>query len=789
MIKKIDKIILNKYIGFSLFEIDDYFLIKLQHLKYSFLKNDLENFVISIDQKNLYKLESQRKKKLEDKFYKFDKFADASIKFKEKKYNVKMRVKGDRSLHWEVKDRTSYKIDIRGEKRLLGLEEFSVQKPITRNYIYEFIFHKLLEFNELISLRYHFVNLKMNDTHQGIYALEEGFSKELIERNKKRNGPIFGLNEEDGVEYPNVFYDLYSEKYWTENYPKLVKNAFAKLNSIKKDKADLNDFFDLEKWAKFFAVIDFSNALHGSLSKSVKLYYNPATGKFEPIGFDGHYFEINSANKFIILDFLNPNNKNNCVHICYDRNWYLKFLKKKDGSINRKFIDLYINELNKISSEEFLDGFKEKYLDKIEFYNSQFYSEKSNKDRSIYKGLGYFIFDRNYLDNRKNYIQKRLADINSDKFVKLTLEDDKIKLYSRDGLELKRIVSRCSNKKTFLNFIFPNGNINFDPNCEYFLDNKKLDLSQVLNLNFDLKKIIYSDLTKNNKLILKNDTYYLNEDLIIEKNVLFPKNNKLIIKPGVQIIFKNKSILKSEGSIHFNGTIKKPILINGNNLGSIILNKNNFKIHYTKTFNLSKPDIDDKILHGGINIIESDLEILNSDITNSKSEDAINVISSNSIIDNLRIFNAFSDAIDVDFGIIKFKNIYCENVDNDCFDVSGGKVYGEYLEATNIKDKGISFGENSEGSIKSVNLKKNYLAIAVKDGSELTINESKFLDNEFDVSVFKKKNEFGKAKLYMNKTNKSENLNYLIGKDNNFLFEKKLVKGRINNDFIYNLFY
>ena len=62
LIKKIDELILNKYIGFSFFEIDDYFAIKLQSLKYSFLKNDLENFVISIDQENLYKLESQRKK-------------------------------------------------------------------------------------------------------------------------------------------------------------------------------------------------------------------------------------------------------------------------------------------------------------------------------------------------------------------------------------------------------------------------------------------------------------------------------------------------------------------------------------------------------------------------------------------------------------------------------------------------------------------------------------------------------------------------------------------------------
>ena len=500
LIKKIDELILNKYIGFSLFEIDDYFVIKFQSLKYLFLKNDLENFVISIDQKNLYKLESQRKKKLENKFYKFDKFADASIKFKEKKYNVKMRVKGDRSLHWEVKDRTSYKIDIKGEKRLLGLEEFSVQKPITRNYIYEFIFHKLLEFNKLISLKYHFVNLKMNDSHQGIYALEEGFSKELIERNKKRNGPIFGLNEEDGVGYPNVFYDLYSEKYWTENYPELVKNAYAKLNSIKKDQADLNKFFDLDKWAKFFAVIDFSNALHGSLSKSVKLYYNPATGKFEPIGFDGHYFdsEINSANKFIILDFLNPNN-NNCNHICYDRNWYLKFLKKKDGSINRKFIDLYIKELNKISSEDFLREFKEKYIDSVEFYNTQFFSEKSNKDRTIFKGLGYFIYDKNYLDNRKNYIKKRLVEINSDMFAKFNLEDNKIKFYSKNKMDLKKIISMCPNEKFFLNFIFPDGNINFNSNCEYFLDDKRLDLSQVFNLNLDFKKITYSDLTKNDK--------------------------------------------------------------------------------------------------------------------------------------------------------------------------------------------------------------------------------------------------------------------------------------------------
>ena len=65
-------------------------------------------------------------------------------------YPLKLRVKGDRSIHWHDKNKTSYKIDLRGSKRIWGLEEFSVQKPITRNYTYEFLFHKMLEFNNFV---------------------------------------------------------------------------------------------------------------------------------------------------------------------------------------------------------------------------------------------------------------------------------------------------------------------------------------------------------------------------------------------------------------------------------------------------------------------------------------------------------------------------------------------------------------------------------------------------------------------------------------------------------------
>ncbi len=210
-------------------------------------------------------------------------------------------------MHFYKNDETSYKIDLRGEDRIWGLEEFSVQKPITRNYIYEFIFHKFLEFNNLISLKYFFINLFINDTDQGIYAVEEGFSKELIERNKKRNGPIFGLEETIGIRYPNIEYDLYSKEYWSSNFPDLTNSALLKLEEIKQKNSDFSKYFDINKWALYFAIIDLTQNYHGSVPKSVKLYYNPVTANFEPIGFDGHY-NSNFFNDFILLDFLDENN-------------------------------------------------------------------------------------------------------------------------------------------------------------------------------------------------------------------------------------------------------------------------------------------------------------------------------------------------------------------------------------------------------------------------------------------------------------------------------------------------
>jgi hypothetical protein len=160
-------------------------------------------------------------------------FLPAKIKLNNQVYDIKLRTKGVRKLHWGEKNSTSYKIDMIGDNRLWGMEEFSLQKPITRNYTYEYLFHKLLGHVQLININYFFVNLYLNNQDLGVFAVEESFSKELVERNKKRNGPIFSLKDELSEYFPNVKFELYSENYWISQNKELTQNAFSILNSLK----------------------------------------------------------------------------------------------------------------------------------------------------------------------------------------------------------------------------------------------------------------------------------------------------------------------------------------------------------------------------------------------------------------------------------------------------------------------------------------------------------------------------------------------------------------------------
>ena len=233
------------------------------------------------------------------------------IVYNEKEFSADIRLKGDRKSHFADKKKSSYKLELDRNQYIFGIKKFSIQKPRARNYIHEWIFHELSSDQNIIKIKYDFINLSINGDNKGLYVIEEGFGKELIERNKRRNGPIFSLDEDIYSLYDNPVFEIYNKNFWQKPENNIIANiASQKLHDFFDNKSNIEEVFDLEKWAAYFAVIDLTANYHGALLKSVKLYYNPLNGLFEPIPFDGHRLKPNyhkynmNYDKRILIDIV-----------------------------------------------------------------------------------------------------------------------------------------------------------------------------------------------------------------------------------------------------------------------------------------------------------------------------------------------------------------------------------------------------------------------------------------------------------------------------------------------------
>ena len=205
--------------------------------------------------------------------------------------------------------------------------------------------------------------------------------------------------------------------------------------------------------------------------------------------------------------------------------------------------------------------------------------------------------------------------------------------------------------------------------------------------------------------------------------------------------------------------------------------------------NLSAPKLNNLILYGGVNFIDTDLELENVTIRNSKNEDGLNIINSKSKLLNLKFENIFADALDIDFGNSNFKNISCYNIKNDCLDVSGVNVIGENLYIFKSEDKGVSVGENSNVEINNINIIENKIGIAVKDGSSGVLSDVKFQNNNYDVAIFNKKKEFDLPNLLL-KNVKNLNISKILQSENtNLIINDKKFKGNYKDKQINTIIY
>lgn len=268
--------------------------------------------------KNLQKIAAKREDALRARILDSsdDDFVKADWSYQGRTLPVAMRLKGDwvDHLHGE---KWSYRVEVDGDETFLGLRRFSIQHPATRNYLFEWAYLEHLRGEDIPAPRYEFAHVWFNGRDLGIYAVEEHFSKELIEsqrrraglivkydettlwrqrtHNAKRQGPYtdaFLFDPDDGIFDPNAFtapIDVFGGKKIAAN-PTLAAErdaAVGLLRGYSEGRLEASEVFDIERTGKFLAIVDLWSAEHQLDWHNLRFYYNPITGRLEPIGFDG----------------------------------------------------------------------------------------------------------------------------------------------------------------------------------------------------------------------------------------------------------------------------------------------------------------------------------------------------------------------------------------------------------------------------------------------------------------------------------------------------------------------
>ncbi|MBI3134255.1 MAG: CotH kinase family protein [Bacteroidetes bacterium] len=270
-----------------------------------------------------------------------------------------MRLKGHMTDHLEG-EKWSFRIKT-NKKPVFGMTRFSLQAPGTRNYAYEWVYHQLLKKEGIIHLNYDFIRLKLNEKDLGIYAIEEHFGQHVLAHNDRPAGAILRWNpnlywewridelqgtylDEQYSAYSSAFVEPY-EKGTVEKDSLLIQTyqkGAALLEAFRRGEKKTSEVFDVQKMARFHAIIDLVGGHHSLDWSDVKFFYNSETGFVEPVGYES--FSVRKTESIA----------GQRIPDTYDK---VQFNYHNQLFSDPVFFAAYIRELERISDEVYLDNF------------------------------------------------------------------------------------------------------------------------------------------------------------------------------------------------------------------------------------------------------------------------------------------------------------------------------------------------------------------------------------------------------------------------------------------------
>jgi len=732
-------------------------------------------------------------------------YVKAMFVYKGDTLKSKIRLKGDWLDHIRG-EKWSFRVKMKNDA-WKDMKTFSLQSPSTRSFLDEWFAHKLFEKADVLTTRYGFVKLNLNGKDLGVYAYEEHFDKQIVEHRKRREGPIVKFTEEEmwlgqrlkseigrvpNIPNSEVCEILPFKKSRTSSSTTLLanfENAKNLMLAYKHWKYPASEIFDVDKLARYLALLNITKGYHGLTWHNERFYYNPITAKLEPIAFD--CFQDHGVYDWVkrtILGDIKPSKSSHSPisdQFFLDEqvyNIYFSYLKKYSAP---GFIDSVYNEVAE-SAQEWTKKIKAEFPDmnfSKEFFTSnadtirnalqtkKYVFDRVHAEKEMQKKFEYAkpAFDTVYSTNVPEYYVRAYTN-------KLTFDAATIKITNYYSLDIETLGIGTKDSLT----------IPFGKNIAVNSYNKGMNTAQVsipqyapflyfratgkeqifkvpvfkwsepgiyiarrdLEARYSIEKSKYKHYIQGNAVVFAKGNHTIDIPLFI------PKDYSVRFEAGAHILLKKSAFFVSYSNIVAKGTDNHPITISSpDGTGksfTVICAKGKSVLEYTHFDQLSSFSYNGWSLSGAVNFYESDVTFRNCIFSNNRCEDALNTIRSCFTATNCAFDNIYADAFDSDFCTGTVARCSFTDIGNDAIDFSTSVIDIKQCTINHTGDKGISGGERSTLDVSNVTINNAVIGIASKDASKVTVQGATITNCKYGFVALQKKPEYGSAYLTAN---------------------------------------
>ena len=538
-----------------------------------------------------------------------------------KAMKAKLRLKGDWLDH-QHGDKWSFRIKLRDDNTWKRMKVFSVQSPMSRMGVSEWFLHKVYQSEGILTTRYGFVPLSFKGSNLGFYAWEEHFTKQLLESQQRREGPILRFledamwdtrtfNEEGKRNYKKTPHfaaaaiKAFSPSKLVEDSLKMKQFEIAQnlMFQYKERLAPASTIFNIDMLARFFAMTDVFFARHSLIWHNQRFYYNPALCKLEPIAFDC-FSDIGLGEMAgrKIWGNLNTHSKG----VTGDEYLMLRELFNDTALVNK-----YIYYLEKYSNKNYLDSVARLFFSEAMVYDSLMKLEFPNYNfdtcqlygnaRNVRDELN--IFKENFEKRKKeniNWVNRSIEKPVLDTVLDDSFLNNLVHCYQQttgtDSLVFKIknffpqeivILGFGNGQKIIDRFLVPspeisaygsaNDNIsvvveNMEANYVFFTrkGGDKIISTEIFkwpepsNSPSPLQELVNKNPLDNHKHLFEID----NRNIVFKKGIqeieqplIIPEGYEVIFNPGTKLNITNGALFLSYSPVFMKGTNENPITI------------------------------------------------------------------------------------------------------------------------------------------------------------------------------------------------------------------------------------